>query len=310
MKVKSSPEKLSPLKIPSSLVEEDYGRAESNDSRGLQIVDPNSFPISKSFDLPDGWVVEERPRANCPSNPGRVDKFYRELESGRRFRSLPAVQRYLSGGEPENTVRHKPVNRTFCSHDYENSMQIVPPRYTSSGESFNLPDGWIVEHVPRSNAKYAGIVDKFYIEPVTGYRFRSLRSVERYLAEVGASTPSKNSGSQKKNISDEDHSWDMVLKCLADSKSTKTNYESKQLKTSGSRKKQKSGNEVNHAMLNFASPPAKVKWVLGGPGRNLWNSFMGESGVPENVQKTWFKTFILSIEERNIQQPENSWESS
>ncbi|GKV08182.1 hypothetical protein SLEP1_g19851 [Rubroshorea leprosula] len=63
-------------------------------------------------------------------------------------------------------------------------------------------------------------------------------------------------------------------------------------------------------MLNFASPPAKVKWVLGGPGTNLWNSFMGESGVPENVQKTWFKTFILSIEERNIQQPENSWESS
>ncbi|GKV01020.1 hypothetical protein SLEP1_g13620 [Rubroshorea leprosula] len=310
MKVKSSPAKPSPLKILSPFgEEEEYGsRAGSDDSRGLelQIVDPTSSFISKSFQLPDGWLVEERPRKNCPSNPGQVDKYYEEPESGRRFRSLVSVQRYL-GGQTENPVKRRSVNRAARSHDYsvkplnprdyENSMQIVP-RYTSSGSSFNLPDDWIVEQVPRINGRYAGIVDKYYIEPGTGVKFRSLRSVERYLTRVGGSeTTSKNSGSQKENKSDDDHSWDIVLKCLVDGKRTKTKREPKPSKSSGSQK-QKYAKGAKNPMLDFASPPTKVKWVLGGPGRNLWNPFMGESEVPENIQQTWSKTFILSIEER------------
>ncbi|XVF20119.1 hypothetical protein REPUB_Repub11eG0170800 [Reevesia pubescens] len=72
---------------------------------------------------------------------------------------------------------------------------------------------------------------------------------------------------------------------------------SKPLRISGSRKKQKSGVEID-PKLDFTSPPAKVKWVLGGPGGSLWNPFMGESAVPEFIQQTWSETFILSMEDK------------
>lgn len=66
---------------------------------------------------------------------------------------------------------------------------------------------------------------------------------------------------------------------------------------SGSRKKKKSDVEGD-PMLDFTKPPAKVKWVFGGPGASPWKPFMGESTVPEFVQQTWSETFILSIEDK------------
>ncbi|XVF68701.1 hypothetical protein PTKIN_Ptkin11bG0022500 [Pterospermum kingtungense] len=245
----------------------------------LQIMEhsPSSAMSRSPIKLPPGWVVEQRPRVNSAAHPGRVDRYYYEPKSGRQFRSLTAVQRYLYV-EMESTLttqRVKPGNK--------NSMQIVPHVFRS-GTPFKLPPGWVVEEKPRSNLRYAGVVDRvysclkaclyfrhsvhliwymqFYIEPGTGRRFRSMLAVERYLAEMEASA-----GASK-------HSRD-----------------------SGSRKKQKSGVEVD-PMLDFTTPPAKVKWVHGGPGGSLWNPFMSESVVPEFVQKTWSEMFILSIEDK------------
>ncbi|XP_019186679.1 PREDICTED: methyl-CpG-binding domain-containing protein 7-like [Ipomoea nil] len=53
--------------------------------------------------------------------------------------------------------------------------------FTSSNSSrplFSLPEGWGVEEIPRS---YGSKFDKYYLEPETGKRFRSLREVERHL---------------------------------------------------------------------------------------------------------------------------------
>ncbi|XP_024632942.1 methyl-CpG-binding domain-containing protein 7 [Medicago truncatula] len=46
-----------------------------------------------------------------------------------------------------------------------------------------LPDGWLVEQRsrPNRNPNHADIVDRCYIEPHTGQKFRSLVSVHRYL---------------------------------------------------------------------------------------------------------------------------------
>ncbi|XVF20118.1 hypothetical protein REPUB_Repub11eG0170700 [Reevesia pubescens] len=125
-----------------------------------QIVEhnPTSPMFRSSIKLPHGWIVEQRPRVNSSAHPGRVDKYYYELGSGRLFRSLTAV--------------HK--------------MQIVP-QVSLSFATFNLPPGWVVEEKPRSNARYAGLVDRYYIEPGTGKRFRSMIAVERHLAEMEAS---------------------------------------------------------------------------------------------------------------------------
>lgn len=53
---------------------------------------------------------------------------------------------------------------------------------------------------------------------------------------------------------------------------------------------------VNPSTLDFSSLQAKVKWVLGGPGGNIWNPFVGESMVPESVKQEWSETFVDSIQ--------------
>lgn len=55
--------------------------------------------------------------------------------------------------------------------------------------------------------------------------------------------------------------------------------------------------------LNFGRPPAKVKWVLGGPGGCMWNPFMDESKVPDSVLQKWSKTFVSSLYGGNIGAP-------
>ncbi|XWS28880.1 hypothetical protein CRYUN_Cryun25bG0109600 [Craigia yunnanensis] len=121
----------------------------------LQIVEPSpTSPMFRSpIKLPRGWVVEERPRVNSAAHPGLVDRYYCEPKTGKQFRSLTAVQKYLCE-EMESTLttqRMKPGN--------ENSMQIVPHVFRSA-TPFKLPPGWIVEENPRSNVRYAGVIDR------------------------------------------------------------------------------------------------------------------------------------------------------
>lgn len=55
---------------------------------------------------------------------------------------------------------------------------------------------------------------------------------------------------------------------------------------------------ANASTLNIASPPAKVKWVLGGPGGNVWNALMNESVVPDSVKQEWSEIFVFSINQK------------
>nr|POF02937.1 isoform 3 of methyl-cpg-binding domain-containing protein 7 [Quercus suber] len=66
-------------------------------------------------------------------------------------------------------------------------MQIVVRTIKSTSHS-KQPDDWVIEEKPRSNANYAGIIDKYYIEPGTGQQFRSLVTVERYLTQAYSNT--------------------------------------------------------------------------------------------------------------------------
>eukprot|EP00257_Ricinus_communis_P023307 XP_015583251.1 methyl-CpG-binding domain-containing protein 7 isoform X3 [Ricinus communis] len=101
---------------------------------------------STPFKLPDGWVVERRPRrTNC-----RCDKYYYEPSIGRQFRSLSSIQKYLSEKIDVAPKRLKPGNET--------NMQIVPCIFRSS--TFNLPKGWIVEKKSHSNVNYTGVIDR------------------------------------------------------------------------------------------------------------------------------------------------------
>ncbi|VVB17340.1 unnamed protein product [Arabis nemorensis] len=45
----------------------------------------------KDFSLPDGWIVEKKPRRNS----SHIDRTYIEPGTGNQFRSMAAVERYL-----------------------------------------------------------------------------------------------------------------------------------------------------------------------------------------------------------------------
>ncbi|XP_030967213.1 uncharacterized protein LOC115987742 isoform X3 [Quercus lobata] len=142
MRGKSSPSTLTPLQMLSP-------PEPKSDSakRELQIVSTSPFR------LPDDWFVEFKTRRNNTASPGRVDKYYHEPGTGRMFRSLIAVKRYLT---EEN--QYTPTPETVKAGN-ENTMQIVVCAIKSTSH-FRLPDDWVIEEKPRSNANYAGIIDK------------------------------------------------------------------------------------------------------------------------------------------------------
>nr|AGT16604.1 hypothetical protein SHCRBa_016_K03_R_160 [Saccharum hybrid cultivar R570] len=74
------------------------------------------------------------------------------------------------------------------SDDYITQSKIVPAKSAALVDGKNepagegLPDGWLKEYRPRKN-QYGSRVkgDTFYIDPVNGYKFHSLKDVHFYL---------------------------------------------------------------------------------------------------------------------------------
>ncbi|GAU27212.1 hypothetical protein TSUD_108030 [Trifolium subterraneum] len=82
---------------------------------------------------------------------------------------MALITRTPNTDEPLNCI---PLNS--ISTDKQEQLQML-----IRSSPFKLPDDWLIEHRPRpSNPNH---VDKYYIDPDTGHRFRSLVSVQRYL---------------------------------------------------------------------------------------------------------------------------------
>eukprot|EP00257_Ricinus_communis_P023306 XP_015583250.1 methyl-CpG-binding domain-containing protein 7 isoform X2 [Ricinus communis] len=97
---------------------------------------------STPFKLPDGWVVERRPRrTNC-----RCDKYYYEPSIGRQFRSLSSIQKYLSEKIDVAPKRLKPGNETNCYIEPGTGKQF---RSLISVERY-LTEGKIYEATPKA----------------------------------------------------------------------------------------------------------------------------------------------------------------
>ncbi|AES67588.2 putative DNA-binding domain-containing protein [Medicago truncatula] len=253
----------------------------------LQIVVQSPSKV----EVPDGWLVEQRPR---PSNPNHIDRYYIEPHTGQKFRSLVSVQRYLNGGE---------------TGDYLPTQRII------SENNNNLPDGWLVEHRPRlSNSDR---VDRYYIEPRTGQKFRSLTSVQRYLmAEARDYLPTermisenatciKSRTAQKLRPAKDFEgrlSFSAENACRATPKlvfkcgSGKKSAPSISYKENDSQKKIKIGEDDRGSIHNLARPPTKVSWVLSDP-RGFWNPFLDDSVVPASEKRKWSEAFSISINE-------------
>ncbi|XP_074328109.1 methyl-CpG-binding domain-containing protein 5-like [Apium graveolens] len=117
-----------------------------------------------------------------------------------------------------------------------------------------LPAGWTIISKTRAKGSTAGTVDKYYIEPITGQRFRSKIAVERYL----------NTGSQNKSKSDDN-----------------------------AKPSKKTGTEKKETACSFDSecPPEEVTWSLVDEDKDLWTPSIGEEKVPEATVLEWENTY-------------------
>ncbi|GAB4856890.1 hypothetical protein Ancab_014808 [Ancistrocladus abbreviatus] len=121
--------------------------------------------------LPDGWIMECKTRKSGLKK-GTKDKCYIDLSTGRKFYSMREVSRYLE------TVQHSACSsgKKKDSISEQASGKVVVERSVDEG----LPPGWIKEIRTKKTGNKTRR-DMFYINPETGYVFRSRKDVDRYL---------------------------------------------------------------------------------------------------------------------------------
>ncbi|XP_017253823.1 methyl-CpG-binding domain-containing protein 7 isoform X1 [Daucus carota subsp. sativus] len=319
------------MHVPLRLLMPGYGGGVDENDRQLAVYNPPPpVPVCVSrFSLPEGWEVEEIPRADAT----RVDRYYYETSTGNKFRSLREVERYITGevytprrsrsktlrigyrgsrGKSQNSVYRKMVvSGGKFSQQSQNSvyrkmvisggkmlkleededpsqyqMAIVPARNNSTSSSCPLPDGWVVEEVPRN--KPHGYVDRYYYEPGTGRKFRSLLSVRRHLAEQNESSTLSETLAELKEYN------------LPLSKAFKIGSH---VKSSNSLWKNTIPREKVQS-ATFNSPPLKINWVIASAKGDSWNPFIGGSLVPESVKQQWSKRFMMTVSEGSYSAPD------
>ncbi|KAJ6715883.1 METHYL-CPG-BINDING DOMAIN-CONTAINING PROTEIN 7 [Salix koriyanagi] len=160
----------------------------------------------------------------------------------------------------------------------------------------------------------------YYCEPGTGQRFHSLICIQKRLS--GETSRSAKPGNKEyiqnvpyifksRSLFDLPNGWvverkpcknidyaGIIDKHYHELETGKLFRSLSPFESSGSRKEHVSSKKVETAMLDPSSIPAKIKWVLGGPGGIVWNPFMDDHLVPGFIKQKWSETFVLSIIDR------------
>ncbi|KAJ6964276.1 hypothetical protein NC652_002532 [Populus alba x Populus x berolinensis] len=95
----------------------------------------------------------------------------------------PLLQNGSSIDPNKHSTADETLNRT---NDKGNQQPVTPVREKRRLSETDvvtswLPPGWVVEDRVRTSGATAGTRDKYYIEPVSGRRFRSKKEVQYYL---------------------------------------------------------------------------------------------------------------------------------
>ncbi|KAJ8770972.1 hypothetical protein K2173_022873 [Erythroxylum novogranatense] len=132
---------------------------------------------------------------------------------------------------------------------------------TSSDQSSWLPPGWIVEDRVRTSGVTAGMVDKYYFDPVSGRKFRSKKEVQIYL-ETGTTRK------KKKGIENSDGDINPL---------------------------ESSSQKRKLIEFDYANPPYSVSWVITDADEDTWTPFIKGKRVPEHEKQSWDVEFASLI---------------
>ncbi|XP_047160220.1 methyl-CpG-binding domain-containing protein 13-like [Vigna umbellata] len=157
---------------------------------------------SQVEDLPPGWTIEAKVRKGGTGN--RKDLFYIDPVSGYVFRSKKDALRYVKSGDISSCAI-KPYKQQIqdedkvSNADAKSTIQDLPPGqmtevkirkgsndkridpdWVEKSQVEDLPLGWITEAKIRKGGS-GKKKDLFYLDPVSGYVFRSKKDALRYV---------------------------------------------------------------------------------------------------------------------------------
>ncbi|KAJ9565363.1 hypothetical protein OSB04_001329 [Centaurea solstitialis] len=287
-------------------------------ANGLLQVSPTNMEGTPKFTLPKGWSVQKVRRKGGFS----YDKYYRDPETGRQFRSLKEVERYITEGnsDDEDTIVARGKNSgsqdmivvggkmlDLEEEDEDNQYQLVnvsPPAIISPTSSFKLPDGWVVEEIPRKNGGYVDKLNNLetstyllYVKNLTfpeawpkgkvlirdsadwGKRSDSdspsnsekfLPHFVQYYHEPGTGQRFRSMVAVQKHLEqlEENSPLSVVLEEMRENMLplSKAFKLSNRIKDHGSYSSWKQSTSRKEKISSFADPPSKINWVIAGAG--------------------------------------------
>ncbi|KAK2643073.1 hypothetical protein Ddye_024836 [Dipteronia dyeriana] len=234
---------------------------------------PDPLLDSGSFIYPNSFAPTTTSASTITNSN---DQTLNSNNNGEPIRDRQSTAPATSNGASESatTPEKTPLRRSAAAQSGTTAEK--PPHRRSaaavSTESPNwLPQGWKVEDRVRTSGATAGMVDKYYLDPSSGCRFRSKKEV-LYFLEFGTKRKKKNSDTEMESLG-----------------------------SSGSSKQKKSGAKGKTSALNFDyfNAPEKVQWVLTANSEESnseesWIPFIGEEKVPESVKKDWAKAYAAA----------------
>ncbi|KAB1996933.1 hypothetical protein ERO13_D13G232900v2 [Gossypium hirsutum] len=162
-----------------------------------------------------------------------------------------------NGSQPETPSRGS-VNSS-SSADSKVKRRVVAP------ETW-LPPGWLIEDRVRTSGATAGLVDKYYVDPTSGRKFRSKKEV-LYFLENGSPPPKRKKGTE-----------------LPGSEVPSTG-------NSPGQKQKKSAKKQKPLNFDFINVPEKVDWFLTDACSDSWTPFLGNDLVSESTKQDWAAAF-------------------
>ncbi|WZZ31452.1 hypothetical protein YC2023_014853 [Brassica napus] len=157
-----------------------------------------------------------------------------------------------------------------------------------------LPPGWRVEDKVRASGATAGSVDKYYLEPITGRKFRSRTEVLYYLEH--GTTPKKGSKKAKNTGSSSDVSLKFEPFAFFILVITYGILYLQHLEGKGRNKSSRKAKEtpaLSPLNFDFENPPEEVSWCMGNAGEEAWTPFVGEGKVQDSVRRDWCTAFTV-----------------
>ncbi|KAL4334641.1 hypothetical protein GQ457_07G034690 [Hibiscus cannabinus] len=174
-----------------------------------------------------------------------------------------------NGSTPNVAQSETPAQGPDISAESKGKRRMVP------SETW-LPAGWLIEDRVRSSGATAGLVDKYYVDPSSGRKFRSKKEVLYYL-ETGMPPPKKKKGTET--------------------------FGSEDVGTgnSGSNKQKKLDKKPKPLKFDFINEPQKVDWLLADASEDFWTPFFGDDRVAEPTRHNWVAAFEFLTANKNGQ---------